>query len=703
MKKLYISFVLLTLILNFQTGQSQTVADGWVIESIHGPSQVGIVDSIPVDINNDGLTDVVSASIDDGHIRAYINQGFVQDTVKPVFKQQYLSKNVPGAYRITATDINNDGVTDFIVPSIETQEVIVLIAEGGVYRKQIIAQNILLPTDAQAGDFDGDGLMDVVSVSFEDNTVYMHHQKYDGSFSVEIMASNIMRPRKLLVADFNNDGHVDILLASSGDNSVRLYENQEGKSFQENILNSQMYGIRFITPCDVNGDLLIDFVASATEANTAYAFVNTGNSQFDATVVDSDLPGVNSLYCADIDNDQQQELVSIASQVGVIYAEELNGFEKQLIANTRDGYVSVNVADFDLSGQPLILTQTYFENRNLLYKPNQSNNELVVWEDFPDGISSVATGDISGDGIDDIVATSFRDDVVQWYDGLTFEHHIIAENIDGAADVTIADLDKNGFLDVLVAASNASTFYWHRNMGNAEFETIAIFTGAPYANSIVVADINGDTQLDVIGTSGSDDSVRWFNRDGIIFEVNIISQLNDAPNDVENIDVDNDGDVDLVVSNFFSGDISLFVNNNLSFTEIKLIEDVGRPYDVAILPGKFMGYPDILSSLSRDGQVVKFENMKNNIFNSLVVLDNILNPRSLIANDEGDCIVVTPAEQAIYSIKLGSKVPILTDFIGGASVVKSIKNNKIYTGSMTSGLLAEITSDVIFKMNFDVE
>ncbi len=198
-----VKHLLAVLTLGFGLAQAQTVADGWVIENIHGPSQVGIVDTIPVDLNKDGLMDVVSASIEDGHLRAYINQGNLE------FEQQYISTDVPGAFRVSATDINNDNQTDFLIPSIETNEIIALIADPNAqfygYRKQIIAKNVLLPTDAQAGDFNGDGLIDVVSISFEENVLLLHLQNNQGEFITTVLSESPQRPRKLVVEDFNND------------------------------------------------------------------------------------------------------------------------------------------------------------------------------------------------------------------------------------------------------------------------------------------------------------------------------------------------------------------------------------------------------------------------------------------------------------------------------------------------------------------
>ncbi|TDR23766.1 FG-GAP repeat domain-containing protein [Marinicella litoralis] len=687
-------------------GFAQQVAAGWVLDNIHGPSQIGIVDSIAVDINHDGFMDVVSASIEDGHLRAYINQGASQDLVNLVFEELYVSKEVPGAFRVSATDLNQDGEVDFLVPSIETHEIIALIADDGGYRKQIIASNILLPTDAQAGDFNNDGLMDVISISFELNAVFFHPQDNTGGFGTAILAESVLRPRKLVVDHFNNETALDFMVASEEDSSIRLYENQGDGVFVEQLITNQMSGTRYLASCDANGDDAMDVVVSATADDAVYLFINSGGGIFSGAVIDQDLPGVNALHCADIDNDQQGELIAVANRVGHIYTQDLSGANKQLIANSRDGYVSVQAATFEFNGGMKILTQAYFENRNLLYTANSLGDEEVVWEDFPEGVSAIAKGDINGDGVADIVATSFRDGVVQWYDGVSFKRHVIAENIGGAADVLVVDVDENGALDVVVAASNAGGFYWFRNSGGAEFETTVIYSGAPFANAVAVADINGDGQLDIIGTSGSDDAVRWFDRMGLTFTVHTINQANDAPNDVVASDFDNDGDIDLMVANFFSGDVSLYVNNTADFTELKLIENMNRPYELALVAGADSAFSDVLGSFARGDLVIKFENMTESMFNPIVLLDDIVNPRNLFAI-EGDPVfyVASSVAQTLYSITGYSQVnktePVVTNHIGVSSIYIDALSRQVYTGSIISGWLAQLTNDRIFTTGFD--
>ncbi len=685
---------------------AQNPANGWLAKNIHGPSQIGIVDTIPVDVNNDGLMDVVSVSIEDGHLRAYINQGLSQDLVKLKFNQLMISDQVPGIYRVSATDINNDGRTDFLASSIETHEVYVLVAVNDGYRKQIIASDILLPTDAQAGDFNNDGLMDVISISFELNAVFIHFQNQKGQFSTAQIGESISRPRKLSVEYLDQNQSMDFLVASSGDSSIRLFANSGQGEFSEQIISNQMTGVRYLASCDIDGNELIDFVVSATDNNAVYGFTNLDNGLFAEQLIDDDIPGANALHCSDIDGDFQHEIIGIASQIGVIYTQEINGSDYQVIANSRDGYVSVYAASFEIDGEVQVLSQAYFENRNLIHEPNQPNQETVVWEDFIDGVSAVVTGDINNDLYEDYVVSGFRDGRIYWIDGYSFKRHTVAENIDGASDVAVVDLDQDGYLDVVSSASFGNKFYWHKNSANNLFTNHVILDGARFANAVEIGDIDGDNKPDVIGSSGVDDSVRWFKYSKQGFTVHLINQTNDAPNDVKAKDLDNDGDLDLVVPNFFSNDVSIYINNQPGFDEQIISSAVTRPYSVTFNPGANANFDDIIVSVSGDEKLIYLINQSDNVFVESTLFEGLPNPRRMVGFSQSEELLVTsPDNNAIYALSpinnMPTEQPIIERYIGVSSLVKGVEDDEVISGSIVSGLLVKLKKDLIFSTGFD--
>lgn len=713
MKKYFLHFMVGALLLASNLLSAQTPVGGWLIENIHGPSQVGIVDSIPVDINQDGFMDVVSASIDDGHLRAYINQGSSQDLVKPSFKQLYISKEVPGIYRVSATDINDDGEVDFLVSSIETHEVIALINDPNSqpfgYRKVVIAKSVLLPTDAQAGDFNNDGLMDVVSVSFELNAVYLHLQNEAGEFATTTLSESTLRPRKIQVENYTNDFQMDFIVASSEDNAIRLFVNQGQGTFQEQLISDQMTGTRFVAQCDADGNNLIDFVASATTDNMVYLYTNLGDGKFSEQVAGVDLPGVNAIHCADIDNDNQDELISIASQVGNIYTQELNGSNKQLIANTRDGYVSVKTAVFETNGPRQILTQAYFESRNLLYQANQANQESVVWEDFPDGAYYVTSGDIDNDGDIDAVIASFRDNRVYWLERNKhyFTPREISTIVDGPQSVIAGDIDNDYDLDVVTAGAWDNSFWLHKNDGFGVFETSLIFDSAFNAARVSLADMNKDGLLDLVASSSLDNSVRLFIQQEKGFSEQLIDSDLIGAYDIDVADFNNDGFFDILGSGLRDSNINLYINNGLNEYNLDTVYHAAsstNSVDVADIDAN--GLPDI--SLIKDGSIINLLN-KSNLFFDLV--DPIINLEAirdfLFVKDEkinGMVFIGLSETGDLHIIDFSSVKPVYTRLdnqFRARSVVIDGPNRAFYSVSNVDNSVKWIFQDIILKDNFE--
>ncbi len=649
--------------------QAQSLPNGWELEAVHGPSQVGIVETITVDLNQDGLMDVVSASIDDGHVRAYINQGGLQ------FEQQLMSTEVIGAYRITATDINTDGQTDFLLPSIESDEIIALIADSQAqpygYRKQIIAGKVILPTDAQAGDFNNDGLMDVVSVSFEHNQLLMHQQSSDGTFMTSVLSSSPQRPRKIVVADFNNDQLTDILVASSVDNSVRLFSNTGLGSFNEILISDQLTGIRYIDICGISANQLPDFVAGVTDANQVMLFSNKGSNSFSASVIDHDLPSADVVDCVNIDQDADLELISISRLHDSIYTQELSGQNKHLIANRRDGYITATAATLEAGGEPVILTQAFFENRNLIYTLDKVSQEQVIWQDFPDGALYLQAGDVDGDGDTDLVYAAFRGDKVYWAEKTTTGHqiHIIYDGVDGPQSVKLADIDADGDLDVFSAGAWDDRFYFHRNNGQGQFGTFIVSDSANNPARIEVMDVNGDSKLDLVTTSSLDDSLRWFDVNGVQFTETLIDDQLDGALALRVDDINLDGHEDILVGSYFGNSIHVFYNDGAGqFSKQQLSANKTKPTSI------------LSDDVDNDGDVE--------------VVFNASNDKSvwLLENNEGGFVelLITQSEEIIKDLAFNnhdhsdnSDVVSVSDQTGIINISKNINGTSFNTGVLT--------------------
>lgn len=591
--------------------QKNEINHQWKITDIHGPSQVGITDSIAVDLNSDGWMDVVSASIDDGDLRAYFNPGNLAfknvELVDLNFTQQIIEQNEVGLYRIISTDLNGDNRPDLIATSIESHSIISYIqGTNGGFEKRIVAEKILLPTDVVAGDFNKDGLTDLASISFENNEVYQHIQQSNGTFLKSTIATKVFRPRKLLAIDFNQDSEIDIAVASEEDNSIRILFSEANNFWDEKLLTEGATGTRNMASCDLDDNGLGDLVVSHSGSDELYAYYNYGIWPYQPQLIDNSAPGVNAVLCMDLNNNGQNDIAAIHAREGNIYSYFQNeGFKKTLVANTRDGYITLNAADFLQVNEIQLLTQAHFQQRNFLYKPTALNVEQVIWQDFPDGAYHLALADLNGDGLDDVVYAAFRDNKVFWGEQTPsgFEVHTIFDQIDGPQSVSTGDVDHDGDLDIVTAGAWDDTFWLHKNDGQGQFITSILFTGANNAARSKIVDLNGDGHNDVILTSTLDDSIRWVDLSKGSPLVHLISDQMDGALSFDVVDFDTDGDIDIILGNFFGHSVSLIENQNNSFVLNTLVENKQMPKSVVFTDVDVNGVFDVLFVASSEGEV----------------------------------------------------------------------------------------------------
>ena len=82
--------------------------------------------------------------------------------------------------------------------------------------------------DVHVADMDGDGDLDIVSASFRDDTVawYENNGAADPTWTAADIATSADGAVAVTIADIDGDGDLDILSASANDDTIAWYENQ---------------------------------------------------------------------------------------------------------------------------------------------------------------------------------------------------------------------------------------------------------------------------------------------------------------------------------------------------------------------------------------------------------------------------------------------------------------------------------------------
>ena len=80
----------------------------------------------------------------------------------------------------------------------------------------------------------------------------------------------------------------------------------------------------------------------------------------------------------------------------------------------------------------------------------------------------------------------------------------------GSRIVTVADIDGDGDVDVVGASYYDSSLRWFENDGKGDFKSHLISSSVNEGQGVAVADINNDGAPDIISASSGDNTIAVF-------------------------------------------------------------------------------------------------------------------------------------------------------------------------------------------------
>ncbi|HBO44242.1 MAG TPA: hypothetical protein DD670_09980, partial [Planctomycetaceae bacterium] len=180
------------------------------------------------------------------------------------------------------------------------------------------------------------------------------------------------------------------------------------------------------------------------------------------------------------------------------------------------------------------------------------------------GPQCVTAADVDGDGWVDLVAANYGSNTVSVLrnqgDG-TFAARVDFSVGGCPMSVTAADVDGDGRVDLVAANFNSHTISVLRNQGDGTFAARVDYAVGGAPRSVMSADVDGDGRVDLVtANSGFNTvSVLWNLGDGML-AARVDFLVGSVPTSVTAADVDGDGRVDLVTTNAESNTISVLRN-----------------------------------------------------------------------------------------------------------------------------------------------
>lgn len=552
----------------------------------------GVSQPVFADFNGDGKLDFAAGN---GQIQIFLGngEGFADPVSLVTSDAAYQS-----CFNTTG-DLNGDGKPEIVSVNCDQDTLTVYVNNGdgtfqtGVYYDSNFNVNNY-PSEATIADMNGDGNNDVVLGNTYSGNISIFFGHGDGTLTLEPVSYSVggFPWTKPLVADFNGDGLMDVVMPDDefnlmylqgyGDGSFRASANYESpNSFGQNAFSFN------VATGDFNGDGIPDVVAGERSNNGApgiLVYLGNGDGTFSPGVNYGDSPNLGYVAVADLNGDGRLDIVATDDAAGVV----------QVFMGNGDGTFTPGAAyPTDTSGNP--------------------------------GPLDVVVGDFNHDGKLDLAIAN----------GNTSSVGVLLGNGDGTfgnlasypvtgfvpQSLTAADVNGDGYLDLLVPAftdgPGAVGILLANNDNSGTFQAVSFVNLiGPYPQYVAVGDLNKDGKMDLAVTVDDgpflgDIEIALGNGDGTFGEVADIpssalgtGSMNTAPANIQMLDVDGDGNLDLVYVNDDYGSVAVALGNGDGTTQAPVEFSTSTyNYGLAIADLNGDGAPDMVVGNNESGGI----------------------------------------------------------------------------------------------------
>jgi hypothetical protein len=295
-------------------------------------------------------------------------------------------------------------------------------------------------------------------------------------------------------------------------------------------------------------------------------------------------PAVSNIHLVDLDGDKQLDVLGTDMRQGVVFSghPEKPGSPLSVIASIPHPD-HVTRIDVDRDGIPDLLVAdlgTFFpadhhQGAVIWLRGLASGKFSAFWLDGWPRVADVEAADFNGDGQNDLAVAAFgwrqtgEIAILENKTTKSSQPDFVKHTIDGrtgSVHVIPIDLNHDGKMDfVALLAQEHETVIAYINKGNFEFEPKVIYA-APHPNwgstGIQLVDLDGDGNIDVLFTHGDtfDDGlvkpyhgIQWLQNKGAYPWVEHTLALMPGVMRAQAVDLDGDGDLDIVASALLAG------------------------------------------------------------------------------------------------------------------------------------------------------
>jgi hypothetical protein len=401
------------------------------------------------------------------------------------------------------------------------------------------------PLAGALGDFDGDTKLDLVIANGDAKRISVLFGDGKGGFDIATNAKAGRSPHSLAIGDLDGDKKPDVVVLNALEGTISVLANRGGK-LADHEVQGQAPNADAVRLVDLDGDGFLDaaFLQRTDKGSALTAYFGDGKGHLwqraevmpiDVSASSGDLSG--DLRIVDLDGDGSLEAIVAdpeGGKVALVPIEKLPGGSAH-----GPGVAFGKARAIDVPTSPRALA--------LLDAQGDAHLEIAVALGSPGKRLGVAILRTKKDAIG----------------ALVLEECGFIPLDEGALAIAAADFDGNGFTDLAVLVEKSESDRAFRVLYQASDRTWSVSertSTSLRAYALRAGDIDGDGRPDILVSAQNSHHLNlWLNGGG-----NPVSWARTAdlgagtgPLDVQLVDLDGDGKLEIVVANAFSNDVSV--------------------------------------------------------------------------------------------------------------------------------------------------
>lgn len=333
-----------------------------------------------------------------------------------------------------------------------------------------------------------------------------------------------------VAGDFTGDGIVDVISNSGGRCHLLIAPDWQHVVLHDN----KAHGCIHSEVMDVDRDGDLDYIAARYNPGLIFWLENNGKlSDWKWRLIDDQVHGIHGLLVGDVDKDGEPDLIANSAQPKEPFPESLvwyrtpqqpGGDWKRTVAAKEDApglthYLALGDVNHD--GRPDLLTGA---KGGPQAEPN-SGDYFAWWEapedatasgwrknlisDQEPGATNLFVVDVDQNGANDILASRGHGKGLCWFQAPNWKRIDFGNDLEGPHCLTINDFDQDGDEDAATCAKDSKITAWFENDGKGNFKTHVIDNDQA-AYDIRSLDMDGDGDIDLLVAGQASKNVVWY-------------------------------------------------------------------------------------------------------------------------------------------------------------------------------------------------